>query len=409
LPKRNEVMGDFFQGPPPSRSRQSFTAFYKANISTVVRILGKIGVHAADIPDIAQHVFLKIFRDWEIHGSNGPDVSLETICRQQAANHYRLHRNRLEQPEPNVGEDMPSEDEDAQARLEHHELDQVVQHILDGMSAEFRDLLIRREFQKESLESIARAHNMARNTATARIAEAKRIFRLRAERMLGDKRSWPLVMPWALQWSEFNAECSDEFIATVQDQVWRGLTQELGFSEDNASDGVVREADYEPPSKSPSRMGAAFWPSTKPLLGSLAKPVLLLGTGIVAGMMGTALWPHDSSSIARRMPPLPVVVLDHETAKEMAEVAMPAIQSIGGPTAPAKTSLVPMVDHELRSLQRARTLITQGNYPEALQTLRQHENAFPQSDYASIRKHYIALAEEGLHRMGEPAPAASHF
>ncbi|HMY21445.1 MAG TPA: sigma-70 family RNA polymerase sigma factor, partial [Polyangium sp.] len=156
-------MTNFSQGPPPSRSRRSFTAFYKANISTVVRTLGRIGVHSADIPDIAQQVFLKIYKDWENIEVDGLDVSLETICRQLAANHYRLYRHRLEQPEPNVGEEMPSEDDDAHAQLEHHELDRIVQRILDEMTPEFRGLLIRREFQKESLESIAATHNIARN------------------------------------------------------------------------------------------------------------------------------------------------------------------------------------------------------------------------------------------------------
>ena len=84
------------------------------------------------------------------------------MCRQQAANHYRLHGHRFEEPKPNVGEDMPSEEEDAQSQLERHELDHIVQRILDEMSPQFRDMLIRREFRKESLESIAGLRSMRR-------------------------------------------------------------------------------------------------------------------------------------------------------------------------------------------------------------------------------------------------------
>ncbi|HRI72021.1 MAG TPA: sigma-70 family RNA polymerase sigma factor [Polyangium sp.] len=392
-------MTDFSQGPPPSRSRHSFAAFYKANISTVVRILGRIGVHSADIPDIAQQIFLKIYKDCEKHGLNSPDVSLDTICRQQAANHYRLHRNRFEEPEPNVGEEMPSDDEDAQTQLEHHELDQIVQRILDEMTPEFRDLLVRREFKKESLESIAEAHNMARNTATARIAEAKRIFRLRAKRILGDKNLWLLAIPWAIQARDLNADLSDDFIADMQDQVWRGIARELGFSDEYTSEVAVREADYEPPPSKPrTRTIAALVPWSKPLLGFLAKPVLLLGAGIVAGIAGASLWPHASPAIARRMPSLPVVVFEHDAAKEMPGVAMPLIATTVVMTAPPKASLAPLVDNELRTLQRARALIAQGSYADALAALRQHEKEFPRSEYAAIRSQYITLAEEGLRK-----------
>lgn len=403
-------MTDFSQGPPRSRSHISFAAFYKANISTVVRILGKLGVHPADIPDIAQHVFLKIFKIWDKFEANDSDVSLETICRQQAANHYRLHRHRFEQPEPNVGEAMASDEENAQSQLEHHELVQIVQRILDGMSPEFRDLLIRREFQKESLESIATAHNIARNTATIRIAEAKKIFRLRAERMLGDKMSWLLVLPWALHTHEFNAAYSDEFIASVQDQVWRGLAPQLGFSEEELSEGMVREADDEPPQSRPRRYyEASRLPQPKSLVGFLAKPVCLLGVGVLAGIAGASLWPHASPAIARRMPSLPVLVLESEAIKENAGLSIPSVPSTIAHVAPPKTFTGPLVDTELRSLQRARTLIAQGNYADALTALRKHEKEFPHSENASIRSHYIALAEEGLRRMQKVPPAPQHF
>jgi RNA polymerase sigma factor (sigma-70 family) len=402
-------MTDFSQGPPRSPSRHSFTAYYKANISTVVRILGKIGVHPPDISDIAQQVFLKIFNNWDKSEAVNLDVSLDTICRQQAANHYRLHRHRLEQPEPNVGEAMPSDQEDAQSQLEHHELDQIVQRILEGMSPEFRDLLVRREFQKESLESIAMAHNIARNTATARIAEAKRIFRLRAERMLGDKRSWLLLAPCALHTHEFNAAYSDEFMANMQDQVWRGLAPQVGFSDEDLSEGMEREADLEPPQSRSRRHIQANWlPQPKSLIGFLTKPVCLLGAGVLTGIAGASLWPHAYPAIARRMPSLHVVVLEHEAPRENAGLSIPSVPSVVD-LSTAKTFPAPMVDHELRSLQRARTLIAQGNYAEALAALRQHEKEFPRSENAAIRSQYIALAEEGLRRMQKVPPASKHF
>lgn len=403
-------MTDFSPGPPRSPSHISFAAFYRANISTVVRILGKLGVHPADIPDIAQHVFLKIFKIWDKSEANESDVSLETICRQQAANHYRLHRHRFEQPEPNVGEAMASDEENAQSQLEHHELDQVVQRILEGMSPEFRDLLVRREFQKESLESIAMAHNIARNTAISRIAEAKKIFRLRAERMLGDKMSWLLVLPWALHTHEFNAAYSDELMANMQDQVWRGIAPQLGFSEEDLATSVVREADHEAPQSRPRRHIQANWlPQPKSFIGFLAKPVCLLGAGVLAGIAGASLWPNGSPAIARRMPSLPVLVLEHEAIKENAGLSMPSDPSLAIDVAPPKTFPAPLVDTELRSLQRARTLIAQGNYADALVALRQHEKEFPRSENAAIRSQYIALAEEGLRRVRASSSAPQHF
>lgn len=301
---------------------------------------------------------------------------------------------------------MPSEEADAQSQLEHYELDQIVQRILDEMSPEFRDLLIRREFRKESLESIAEAHNMARNTATARIAQAKEIFRLRAERMLGNKSSWLLVLPWAMQSHDFNADLSDDFIAGVRDQVWRGVARELGFSDEDSSENVVHEADHEPPQpKSRGRMGVAWLPWSKPLLDVLTNPIILFGTGILAGIAGTSLWPHASPAIARRMPSLPVIVLEHEATEENAGFAMPSIPSIVVTTAPPNAPLSPLVDNELRSLQHTRTLIAQGNYIEALAALRHHKAEFPRSEHAATRSQYIVLAEEGLRRASASSSA----
>jgi len=125
---------------------------------------------------------------------------------QQAAERYRLHRNRFEIPEAHVGEDMLDE-VDIHEQFEPHELTAIVKQIVVGKDARLSEVLVGHEFQDESVEHIAKVLGIARNTAQNRLVEAKRIFRLLARKVLGDNRN---AMP---------------------QQGWRGVAHELRYDE----------------------------------------------------------------------------------------------------------------------------------------------------------------------------------
>ena len=113
------------------------------------------------------------------------------------------------------------------------------------------EVLVRHEFQDESLEQIAEALGMSRNTAQSRLAEAKRIFRLRASKVLGDNRSvTPVLVPFGAETLSDADLQSPAFIEEMRKQVWQGIAHELGFDEPPAD--TVQESDE--PNSLPKRI-----------------------------------------------------------------------------------------------------------------------------------------------------------
>ncbi len=383
---------------------KSFSAFYAEHFSTAVGFLRKAGAHERDIPDIAQQVFLKIYQDWEKPPIDGIGMSLETLCKQKAAEHYRLHRNRFERPEPNVGVEMASQEDNAQGQLERHELDQIVQCVLATMDPQLRDVLIRCEFGEEPIDTIAKSSKVARNTVYARLAEAKKIFRARARRMLSsDKLNALLLLP-------LTGETMP--VHEAYQRVWQGLALELGYGEHDPPALRVHREESAVPQSGARRIHAELPTSLKRWIPMLVKPVILLGAGALAGIAGTLWWPRDTPSIARHSPSmLGDVIVERGTteanvtpAASVASMPSASKQFSNATTAPLSGTARPDSARELWGLDRARGLIAQGQYADALAVLRQHDREFAHSAQATARKRYIALAQAGQDRTNETAP-----
>ena len=391
------------------RKNDPFVSFYVTYIVTIVGILWTIGVCEADIPDIAQHVLLKVHQNWETLSKKPVASWLETICRQQAAEHYRLHRNRFEMPEANVGEELAAES-DIHSDLEHHEIDQIVHRVLETMDPKQRDLLVRHEFQNESLESIAKAHGIARNTAQTWLVEAKKIFRLRAERILGKKGMPMLLLPFGATTTFTDWNMSPELVNGVHHRVWSNLAHELGCDPANPPKLPARHGDSEAPESGARRIHIELPSSPKNVLKALADPLTLLGTAGLGALGGALLWPHDLPAIARHTPAVfgPVIVQHQHDIDDGATSTTPTTTSMSTAKpaiAKPKQSTVatsPRLERELSDLERARKLLAQGKNREALEVLRQHALEFPRSDLAAIRGRYVALAEKGLRQSDAP-------
>jgi RNA polymerase sigma factor (sigma-70 family) len=391
------------------RKNDPFVTFYVAHIVTIIAILWKIGVREADIPDIAQHVLLKVHQNWETLSKKPVESWLETICRQQAAEHYRLHRNHCELPEANVGEGVVAET-DAHADLERHEIDQIVRRVLAMMDPKQRDMLVRHEFEDESLQSIADAHGIARNTAHARLDKAKEIFRLRAERMLGEKSTRTLLVPFGTETTVANLHVSPEFVDGVHRRVWGNLARELGYDPSDPPALPVHHSENETPKSGARRIRVELPASPKSLLKALGGPLILLGTAGLGALGGILLWPHDSPAIARHTPAVfgPVVVQYHnEVDAGATSSAPPSTSSSVTRTVTAKPTYshaptAPELERELSDLERARKLLAQGQHAEALKALEQHARDFPRSDLAAIRQRYMTLAQEGIRKSSAP-------
>ncbi|MDC0742953.1 RNA polymerase sigma factor [Polyangium mundeleinium] len=390
----------------------AFLRFYATYLLTVLGILARMGVRQADVNDLAQLVFVKVYKNFDKVPSAGIEDWLEMICKQQAAEHYRLYRHRFEIPEADVGVDVPS-DENPHERFECHELDEVVKRVLQTMDAELVDVLVRAEFNGESLPMIAAALGVSRNTAQARLVEAKDVFRRRVKKMFGRDFTPFMLLPFGLDTVLRPEDLTPDFIERARHEVWRRVARELGFDE------VLHPAlapSPPPPSEPPAsgeRLIRAVAPTgsgpratAKAVLERLIKhPLFLVGVGALGGGGAVALWPHDESPAARHAVPMVLsVVVDESGGGESSSVVASPATPGPSPTvvvvAPprAAPAAVPLNDPETTNLEQAREMLSRGQFAEALFTLRQHERDYRGSHHATVRNKYIAAALEGLRR-----------
>lgn len=378
-------------GVPPTD--EAFVVFYTTYFLTILTILRRIGVRKADVPDIAQHVFLKIHKNFDKLPVQNIDAWIQRICVQQAAEHYRLHRNRFEIPEAHVGEDMLDE-VDIHEQFERCELTAMVKQILAGMDAKLSEVLVRHEFKGESLEQIAEAMGISRNTAQSRLVEAKRIFRLRASKVLGDNRSaTPILLPFGADTLSDADLQSPAFVEEMRKHVWKGIARELGFDETPA---IKMPTSAAPDSDEPSSL-------RKRILRRILDSGVHLGVGATAGFIAAFYWPRELPSTAKHLAMvIPVIsVQNHETAPSPVQSAA-AVPTVVTSVLHAPPVMAPEIDRETQTLERARELIASGQYSEALAELERHEKQFPQSQHAATRSRYAAIARE---RQATAAPA----
>ncbi|MDC3956255.1 sigma-70 family RNA polymerase sigma factor [Polyangium jinanense] len=389
----------------------AFLRFYASHLLTVLGILARMGVRQADVDDLAQLVFVKVYKNFDKVPSAGVEDWLEMICKQQAAEHYRLYRHRFETPEADVGVDVPS-DENPHERFEHHELDQVVKRVLQTMDAKLVDVLVRAEFNGESLPKIAAALGVSRNTAQARLVEAKDVFRRRVKKLFGRDFTPFMLLPFGLDTVFRPEDLTPDFIEKARHEVWRGIARELGF--DDALPPALPPSSpppSEPPASgkrlmqavAPTGSGPGARATAKAVLELIKHPLFLVGVGALGGGGAVALWPHDESPAARHAVPmvLSVVVGESGRGESFSVVAPPPTPGpsptvvVVSPSRPP-TAPVPVNDPETTNLEQAREMLSRGQFTEALSTLRQHERDYRGSHHAGVRNKYIAAALEGL-------------
>ncbi len=285
----------------------------------------------------------------------------------------------------------------------------IVQQVLASMEPVHRAVLVRHEFENESLEVIAKVLGIGRNTAGARLTEAKTIFRLRAERMIGKNRAGMLLLPFNVETDASNWDPSPGFLDEVNRRVWSGLTRELGWPESPPPVLVGRDADDEAPQSGARRIRAELPSAPTPRWHKLVYPASLLATFGLGCLIGALFWPHDSLLVARHIPSMHGVIIttdqlppEHD-ASPVAVSSPPEATVVAKPT-PSFAISTPRFDRELSTLDAARTLLVQAKYAEALIAFRQHEREFPKSEHAEARNRYMALALEGQKRAVAATP-----
>jgi len=386
----------------PPRDGDAFILFYTTHLLTVIRVLQRIGVRKADVPDIAQHVFLKVYDNLDKVPATRVHTWIEVICKQQAADHYRLYRNRFETPKPNVGAELPHGD-DVHEQFERCEMEAIVKKVLESMDAPLREVLIRYEFHDESLESIAKSLGIVRNTVHARLVEAKRIFGIRAKKLMGEEHRASMLVPFFAAEALCEADLqTPAFVEELHASIWHGLVRELGGSARHPCSTFLA---VKPPS--PTSLGG----NAGTLRRILESRGLVASASAVAGFVAALLWPRDIPAIAKHWPMAPpaIVVQNHESAQGLGNSeSSPIAIAVVEPSAPISAKSIASqaaslpnvnVDRELRKLEEAREFIVKARFGEALAVLVRHQQEYPRSQFAMTRSRYMALAQEGRERV----------
>ncbi|MEL7371865.1 MAG: sigma-70 family RNA polymerase sigma factor [Myxococcota bacterium] len=152
-------------------------AVYREHSDFVWRCLSRLGVHADDLTDMTQEVFLIVHRQANTWRS---DVRVTTwlfgICRKVAAGYRRRAHRRYEEvvadaPEPTYS-DTPQPDETLAVRQARARLDA----ILSTLKPEQRAVFVMFEIEELSCETIAEQTGIPLGTVFSRLRSARQAF-----------------------------------------------------------------------------------------------------------------------------------------------------------------------------------------------------------------------------------------
>jgi len=165
--------------PPPD---ESFEAFYAKHVTLARQWACKMGMSDADAEDVAQDVLVSAHRHF---ASIEPDKRrswLFTAVMREGINQQRKRRRRAAAAAPLCPLEQGAQEPTPTPRIMALE---TLRAAFDALSDEEREVLVRHEIDGETLEVIARALRISRNTAQARVAAARTRFRERVDKLGG--------------------------------------------------------------------------------------------------------------------------------------------------------------------------------------------------------------------------------
>ncbi|MEW5742988.1 MAG: sigma-70 family RNA polymerase sigma factor [Myxococcota bacterium] len=162
--------------PSATARPPSFAAVYEAHASLVWRSLRRLGVREADVPDVAQEVFVVIHRRLgDFTGGAALKTWVYGICLKVASDYRKrahVRRERLvdESPErANSGETAVREIAQRQART-------LLDRMLDQLDEDKRTVFVLFELEQVSMHEVAAAVGVPLQTAYARLYAARKIM-----------------------------------------------------------------------------------------------------------------------------------------------------------------------------------------------------------------------------------------
>ena len=152
---------------------QHFAAIFAEHAPYVLRVMRHLGVPPADLQDQSQEVFVAVFRGLSGFGGRS---TLQTwiygICLRVASNHRRRAHVRRERPcsEPPEQSLPPAQHES----FERRESQAALQHLLDTLDPEKREVFVLYELEELSMKEVAEVCGCPLQTAYSRLHAARR-------------------------------------------------------------------------------------------------------------------------------------------------------------------------------------------------------------------------------------------
>jgi RNA polymerase sigma-70 factor (ECF subfamily) len=161
----------------------SFEEVYRAHFAFVWRTLGRMRVRDADLLDVAQNVFVIVYRQLPgFEGRSEVTTWLYSICRLVARDYLRSAPIRREVL-VDVREiaQRGALREGTLHRLDSHELSQLLESVLSKIPEKLREVFIMFELDELSGDEIARLLNIPVGTVRSRLRLARVAFQRNAE------------------------------------------------------------------------------------------------------------------------------------------------------------------------------------------------------------------------------------
>jgi RNA polymerase sigma-70 factor (ECF subfamily) len=156
----------------------TFEELYHHHFDFVWRTLRHLGVRAADLPDVAQDVFVVVHRRLpDFEGRAKPTSWLFRICMNAARNQRRRAHVRREALDPVPLESAPAPPQNPTSRLEQSEDLELFERALDTLDADQRATFVLFELVGLSGPDLAETLEIPLGTAYSRLRLARDAFR----------------------------------------------------------------------------------------------------------------------------------------------------------------------------------------------------------------------------------------
>ena len=170
--------------PPPASPRLGAEALFRRHAGFVAGFLARLGLHALEIEDAVQEVFLVAHRrGGYVEGPARPTTWLAEIALRVAQARRRAARRRREGPgDVDAGETAVAPGGPFEA-VEHAEACARVERALDALDLEHRAVFVLFELDGEPCDAIAASLQVPVGTVYSRLHTARRRFREAYERL----------------------------------------------------------------------------------------------------------------------------------------------------------------------------------------------------------------------------------